>query len=208
ARARFPGETARLALNLTAIGIDPADLPQPPPPPVPADRLPPGPGRTVAIHPTAKYQAKLWPEERFVEVAEGLARRYPDARFLVVGDAGAGPFGRKLERILPGRISDLSGRLSLSELAGVLTRADLLISLDSGPVHVAAAFGTPVVGVYSSRDYPRSWHPRGEGHEIIRTDPPCAACRKTVCASLECTRAIDPGAVIAAAARILDSRCP
>jgi ADP-heptose:LPS heptosyltransferase len=111
--------------------------------------LPPGPP-VVALAPTANWDGKVWPAESFVAFYRRLlAGPMPDARAAVF--AGPGEHERRLAApvlaALPEAI-DLGGRLSLSEAAACLARCALFIGNDSGLMHVAAAAGTPTLGLF------------------------------------------------------------
>ncbi len=135
------------------LGLDP------PPLPIawtgPEDRaraallVPEGPP-VIALGPTANWTGKVWPPERFVALYHRLATgRLEGARAMVL--AGPGPQERALAApvlaALPGAI-DLCGRLSLPEAAACLTRAALFVGNDSGLMHLAAAAGTPTLGLF------------------------------------------------------------
>ncbi|MDD2927825.1 MAG: glycosyltransferase family 9 protein [Candidatus Omnitrophica bacterium] len=120
----------------------------------------------VAIHPYTSDKVKEWPLERFKELARRLAC---DLRLKViivgaVGDA-SGLFGNPEKDI-----SNLVNKTSLVELAQVLKQCRLLISCDSGPIHLAAAVGTPVLALFRN-DLPgktaRRWGPWGKGHIVM-----------------------------------------
>ena len=147
---RRPGhKTAQLA---AVLGLDP------PPLPVawtaPQDRaraaalLPPGP--LIALGPTANTDRQIWPAERFVALFRALAAGpLPGARAVVLGGPGAHerPLAAPVLAALPDAI-DLCGALSLPEAAAVLARCDLFVGNDSGLMHLAAAAGTPTLGLF------------------------------------------------------------
>ena len=149
-RRRSGHKTAQLA---AVLGLDP------PPLPVvwtaPADReraarlLPPGPP-VIALGPTANWSGKIWPADRFVTLYRRLASGpMPGARAAVF--AGPGAQERALAApvlaALPDAI-DLSGQLTLTEAAACLARCALFVGNDSGLMHIAAAAGTPTLGLF------------------------------------------------------------
>jgi heptosyltransferase-2 len=122
----------------------------------------------LAVHPWTSHPRKQWPLDRFREMIQRLAQ-VQGWNVVVIG-AGVPP--DRLRALLPAvpRIVDLVDRLSLRQLAGLLQGARLLVSNDSGPVHLAAAVGTPVVALFASSDAaagPARWGPWGEGHTVI-----------------------------------------
>ena len=108
----------------------------------------------VALGPTANWLPKVWPAERFVALFHALAAGpLPGAQAVVLG--GAGPAERALAAPVlaapPGAI-DLCGRLTLAEVAACLTRSRLFVGNDSGLMHLAAAAGTPTLGLFGPTD--------------------------------------------------------
>lgn len=112
-----------------------------------SDRLLPGDGRPlVALHPGANDARRRWPPERFAAVGRELSRK--GARVVVTGGRADRDLAAGVTGLLAGEATDLSGRLSLGGLAGLLERCRLVVANDSGPRHLAAAVGTATVGVY------------------------------------------------------------
>lgn len=104
--------------------------------------------RAVAvIHPGATDVRRRWPVERFAEVARRLADG--GAQVLIVGDGSEAPIADEIAATARNDlVRSLAGRLSLGELVGLFSYADVLVGNDSGPRHLAQAVGTPTVGVY------------------------------------------------------------
>jgi ADP-heptose:LPS heptosyltransferase len=112
-----------------------------------ANRVLPEDGQPLLVlHPGATDPRRRWPIERLATVGAELARK--GARLAVVGTAADAALAARLIEVLEGDAADLSGRLSLGGLAGLLERASLLVGNDSGPRHLAAAVGTATVAVY------------------------------------------------------------
>ena len=158
----------------------------------------PGPGPLVGLFPGAGFGAsKRWPVERFGELTHELRRS--GARPLVV----AGP----KEIWLAVKVHEASGRLApvvgpdldLAELASVLAHLDLLVTNDSGPMHLAAALGVPCVAFFGPTDRRRT-APAGEGHAVLSTDRWCAPCFRRRCPLLHHRCLRDIGVERAAAA--------
>jgi ADP-heptose:LPS heptosyltransferase len=112
-----------------------------------ASRVLPANGRPlVVLHPGAVDPRRRWPIERLAAVGAELARK--GARLAVVGTAAEAALAARLVDSLEGDAADLTGRLSLGGLAGLLERATMLVGNDSGPRHLAAAVGTATVAVF------------------------------------------------------------
>ena len=123
--------------------------------------------RVVGVHVGASHPVKRWGTDKFAAVADALAERH-GARILVLVDpdgAGAG---------LPTRAPAIFVRPTLRELLALISRCELLVCNDSGPMHFAAALGVPVVAVVTSGT--KEWYgPRGEGHVLV--EAPGLSCR-------------------------------
>jgi heptosyltransferase-2 len=136
----------------------------------------------IGFNPGATYgEAKCWPPERFVELGRRLREDY-GAYILIFGSS------RLKEKDLNATIAEgigegclnLSGQTSLLELTSLLRQCHLLVTNDTGTMHVAAAAGTRVVAIFGPTD-PRTTSPLGEGHVIIRQNVSCSPCLKRVC---------------------------
>jgi len=133
----------------------------------------------VAINPGATFgTAKRWLPERFAAVGDALARR--GARVAVVGGPAERPVGEAIAAQMTAPARMLCGETSLPELVGVLARVGLLVTNDSGPMHLAAALGRPVVAVFGPTDW-RETHPVGAEHRLVRESVHCAPCRLREC---------------------------
>jgi heptosyltransferase II len=147
--------------------------------------------------------AKRWVGERFACVGDALARE-TGASVVFVG----GPGEREAALELAGRMSCrprvLCGETGLAELVGVLSRLRLLVCNDSGPMHLAAALGTPVAAVFGPTDW-RETAPRGARARVLRAEGvPCAPCKLRECPiDHACMRGVDAATVARAAAGLL-----
>jgi ADP-heptose:LPS heptosyltransferase len=180
ARRRAVGRGGRRAGHrLTHIGavlgLDPPPLPvawTAPEDEARAAALLPG-GPWLVLGPTANWQQKVWPAERFVAVAQALTApggALAGARIAVLGGPGAAEraMAAPVLAALPGAV-DLVGRLSLPEVAAVLRRAALYLGNDSGLMHLAGAAGAPVVGLFGQSDA-REYGPAGPRAVAVSAD--------------------------------------
>lgn len=171
-------------------------------------------GGILAVHPGAGWLTKRWPVEKFAVVASKAARRYGMSTVLV-GSPAERPLTLQLEGLMrrfapPAQIVNLAGQTSLKQLAAVLQRCDAMLTNDSGPMHLAAAMGTPVVGVFTSTDPVRSG-PAGAEHRLIATRMSCGACYKKRCRysgrkHMACLEELATDRVWHALANLLDDR--
>ena len=108
-----------------------------------------GAGPVIGLGPTANWDGKIWPPERFVALFQALAAQRPGARAAVFAGPGEAERARAAPVLaaLPGAI-DLVGTLTLSEVAACLRRCRIFVGNDSGLMHIAAAAGTPTLGLF------------------------------------------------------------
>src|SRR5207245_6280525 len=116
------------------------------------------------------------------------------------------PVGKQVMRAMQTAPIDLMGQTTLKELIALLRRTRLLITNDSGPMHLAAAVGTPVIALFGPTD-PARTGPYGTGHTVLRSGVPCSPCfsrRCTNAVELGCLTSTYPEQGIAASMRLVD----
>ncbi len=165
---------------------------------LPVRPTPFAPRRSVVLLPGARWQNKRWPAEFFAEAVKRLAAQDPNLSFAVLGVAGDRPLAEVICRAAPDRCLDLTGRTSLSEMIEWLRQAELVISNDTGPLHVAAALGRPIIAMYGPSD-PRYTGPHNQAASVLQAKHlPCVPCMKQTChyhETLACLRTITPAEV-------------
>lgn len=140
-------------------------------------RLPRRGGPLVGVHPSGGREIKQWDPARFAAVASRLVEER-GATIVLTGAPADRALVDFIRAQLPAdRAIDAAGEPSLLDLAAMLERLDLFITGDTGPMHVAAAVGTPVVAVFGPSD-PRRYAPAGARNRIVRIDLPCAPCNR------------------------------
>ncbi|HOD65634.1 MAG TPA: glycosyltransferase family 9 protein [candidate division Zixibacteria bacterium] len=122
----------------------------------------------VVIHPGSRGSAERWPPERFIELYCQLSRE--GLSVVLSGSEEEGQGLSDLTAGLPVAVRDISGQTDLRTLAAVLSQARVVVANSTGPLHLATAVGTHVVGLYPSRKAvsPRRWGPLGEQHRVIQ----------------------------------------
>ena len=146
----------------------------------------------IAVNPSARWKTKLWGADKFAE----LIRRLPRDRVVLTGSAAE---REQLETIAQG-CRNLAGQTDLFELAELYRRCAVVITNDSGPMHVAAAVGTPVVAIFGPTD-PALTGPYGKKHAVLRAGIPCSPCFKDYCANpihMECMKLVTVDQVLTA----------
>lgn len=104
----------------------------------------------IGINPTAAYgQAKCWPKERFIELGKRLAE-HEGVRLCFFGDSKSAPIVNEICEELPAHVINLSGKTTLKQLVCLIKQCRVLLTNDSGPMHIAAAVGTPLVALFGS----------------------------------------------------------
>ncbi|MEO8285417.1 MAG: glycosyltransferase family 9 protein [Chloroflexota bacterium] len=136
----------------------------------------------VGIHPGGEglWGRKQWGVAGFAEVASGLYSRM-GARVVLMGGKDDAPLAAELAARTKAHVINATGQTTLGETAALIKKCSLFIGNDSSPLHIAAASGTPVVGIYGPTD-PRSYHPwipggvEGRDYAVVRSSLPCG-CR-------------------------------
>jgi ADP-heptose:LPS heptosyltransferase len=132
--------------------------------------------RPFVVHPGTGWPLKLWPAERWGRVAAGIHGRF-GRRPLVTGVAAERDLVARVVAASGDRAVALAGRLSLGSLAALLDQATVAVAADSGPLHLAALLGTPVVGLYGPFGPAQAgpWCPPAR-RRLLRVDLPCSPC--------------------------------
>jgi heptosyltransferase-2 len=138
----------------------------------------------IVIHTAASLPAKQWPLERFAGVMKRLGQRYRP-RFIYTGAKGDSTLYEELERMGPFNGLNLCGIASLRENLSAYRASNLFFGVDSGPMHMAAAIGVPVVALFGPTDE-RKWGPWGKGHTVITKRLACRPCKPHKCGIHEC----------------------
>lgn len=165
------------------------------------------PGRPlVAVCPgSTNSRAKRWPAERFAAVADMLAER-TGAEVVLVGAAEELEITEEVARHMSTRPVVLTGKTDLSQTAAVLKASDLLVTNDTGPAHMAAAVGCPVVVIFGPTN-PVTTRPFSTSAEVVRRPPDCAPCMLRDCPiDHRCMTAVTAEDVFERAAHALELR--
>jgi heptosyltransferase I len=169
-----------------------------------------GGGRWVALQPGARWPNKRWPAEHFIALVRHLVSTDPQLRCVVLGGAEDQPLGQALAAAVPGgRCLDVTGLTTLPEMIEWLRASSALVTNDTGPMHAAAALGTPIVALFGPT-HPRRTGPYGQLDGVLQTsDLACVPCLTSTCnhpEPLACLRAITPSRVGSAVAERLATR--
>jgi heptosyltransferase-2 len=134
----------------------------------------------IGMNPGATYGlAKCWYPDRFGELGKRIIKNWK-ATVLLFGKEEEGCIAKEILKHLEGGGIDLTGKTRLLQLAALLERCQLLVTNDTGTMHVATAVGTPVVALFGSTD-PITTGPWGDGHVVISKNVSCSPCMKRIC---------------------------
>ena len=156
-------------------------------------------GPWVLLIPGARWFNKRWPSERFADLVRALCRRSPGFRFAVLGGGEDRAMGQAIHAAAPDRVMDLTGRTTLPEMVEWIRLGHVMVTNDTGPMHVAAALGKPVVALFGPTELRRTG-PYGQLQHVLRHDLPCAPCLKDSCAwvrPMECLERISVDETVA-----------
>jgi ADP-heptose:LPS heptosyltransferase len=155
------------------------------------------------LHPGGTAPSRRYPPERFADAARCLTVDHGQTVVFTGTDDEQGIVEEIRQRMGVPSVS-LAGDLDLGEMIALIAEAPLLVSNNTGPVHVAAAVGTPVVDLYALTNPQHT--PWNVPHRVLFRDVPCKYCYKSVCPQGHhaCLRDVAPGEVVAAALALLD----
>ena len=163
-------------------------------------------GRLIAFQMGANKPHRAWPADNFVLLADRLMK-HADIEIVLLGSEKEKDIGSKFQGQAGFPVIDLIGKTGLADLPAIIKQCDLIISNDTGPIHIAAAVGTKVLGLYFSTACFSETAPYGEGNVIIQAELPCSPCHeREMCEELECRDYLNAEAVGQVAEMILDGK--
>jgi lipopolysaccharide heptosyltransferase I len=154
----------------------------------------------IAMNVSARWPTKRWPAASFAEVADRLQEEGHGEVVMIGGSDERVDVAAVSEKMKVPAIN-LAGATTVGLLPALLSKASVLITNDSGPMHIAAAVGTPVVALFGPTSAVRTG-PYGIGHDVLMGKVPCSPCFSRTCHNvvpLECLRAVSPEQVLLAA---------
>ncbi|MGQ9646248.1 MAG: glycosyltransferase family 9 protein [Thermodesulfobacteriota bacterium] len=161
----------------------------------------------IVIHPGSGSKKKVWPLDRFIELARYF-EKHSNSRVIVVVGPAEGP---EVEKAFAGMAGESGGKdpllvkgLKLIELASVMKGSRLFIGNDSGITHMAAALGIPTIAIFGPSDH-KTWSPRGEKVFVVRKKMNCSPCSQekfVLCKNSECLKEVAVADVLEAIKRL------
>ncbi len=144
----------------------------------------------ILLHPATRWETKMWNERNWITLADMLRAEH-NATIVFTGSTADKALIESIVNAVEAEAINSAGVFNLNELAFLQTQAAVLITPDSGPMHLAAGVGTPVVALFGPTD-PKLTGPYGDGHAIITKEMDCRPCLKRQCASKACMVQITP----------------
>lgn len=132
----------------------------------------------IVVNPLARWETKLWGAKKIAGLCNEMVDSF-SCRVVVVG-AFSEKDNKEFFSLTNNRVVDLTGKTTLKELAHLMSLSSVVITVDSGPMHIAAAMGVPVVAIFGPTA-PWRTGPYGSIHTIIRKDLPCSPCFSRIC---------------------------
>ncbi|MCD6294837.1 MAG: lipopolysaccharide heptosyltransferase II [Deltaproteobacteria bacterium] len=145
-------------------------------------------GNLVAINPMAKWKTKLWEPELFAALGDRILTEFP-CRIVFTGSQDDRPVIDNISSMMKNSSLNLAGKTGLKELACLYDRCRVLVTTDTGPMHMAAAMGCSVVALFGPTS-PLRTGPYGPGNRVVTSGAVCSPCFKKTCDQWSCMRDI------------------
>jgi ADP-heptose:LPS heptosyltransferase len=158
----------------------------------------------VVLHPGCSMPIRTYPWEGFAAVADLLIDQL-GATVVLTGAADEQDLVERIQQRMRHRVPAMTGILSFEQLSALIDTADLIVTNNTGPMHIAAAVKTPVVALFALTHPPDQWKPWDVPHRLLFTDVPCRYCYITrYCpTNQECLRTVTPDMIVDAATELL-----
>ena len=135
--------------------------------------------KVVVLNPVARWKTKLWQEEKFAQLADRLVLER-NMVVVLTGSQGDREVTGRVHGLMKREVHDWAGTTTLRELAALASLADLFITTDTGPMHLAAAAGCKVIALFGPTA-PWRTGPYGPGHVVVRAGTSCSPCFRRDC---------------------------
>ena len=156
--------------------------------------------KLVVINPNGVWETKRWSIECFAQVAKALSENN-GLRVIIIGGKGDEERGRKTSGV-DKNILNLTGKTTIDDLYNIMKISDLIITNDSGPMHIAACAGSNIIAIFGPTD-PQRCGPRSQNPVILYGDVHCLKCYKKTCETMRCMENLSVDKVLSEAEKIL-----
>ncbi len=143
----------------------------------------------VAVHPFSLWKYKEWRLSEMAALLDRVRTEY-HCNFVITGTPNERTRAKDLIGICNRKPYNLAGGTSIGELPAILEACSLFIGVDTAALHIAAAVGTPTVGLFGPSSW-TNWAPRGRNHLVVKKDLPCQPCSRKGCEGSEKSRCLD-----------------
>jgi lipopolysaccharide heptosyltransferase II len=153
--------------------------------------------RWVVIQPGARWLNKRWPVESFAEIVKSFPAEHHQIRFAILGGLEDTALGAQITQAAPNRCLDLTGKLSIPEMVEFIRLSELMITNDTGPMHVAAALRKPLIALFGPTE-PRRTGPYAQLSAVLQSHVACVPCLSQRCHNpihMECLKVLSPSMV-------------
>ena len=157
--------------------------------------------RFVAVNPVAFWETKLWEDDKFARLCDRITKDLK-AKIILTGNRSDGMI-EHIQSLMSNPSVNLGGQTTLRDLAHLYKLSSVVITTDSGPMHIATAMGIPVVVLFGPTD-PLRTGPYGGGHVVIRKEMSCSPCFLKKCSSRKCMEEITVEEVFQAVEEIIN----
>jgi ADP-heptose:LPS heptosyltransferase len=180
-----PEDKERMGSLLESLGVQPGEI-------------------QIVLNAPTRWQSKRWPQAKFAELGDLLASRL-GARIILTGGRADLALVEEIASLMLARPVVLAGKTNLKEFCCLMKQVDLMVTCDSGPMHIAAAMRTPTVALFGPTN-PLRTGPYGIGHRVLQQRMDCIPCFKRSCPENRCLREIPAEKVFCTAEEVLKGR--
>ncbi len=156
----------------------------------------------VVVNPMARWETKLWDNKKFALLCNMVMDKF-GSKIVLTGSASRYDEIERINSLTDKRAVNLAGMTGLKELTEIINLSKLVVTVDSGPMHIAAAIGKPVVALFGPTA-PWRTGPYGDGHIVVRKELDCSPCFLKKCRDLRCMKDIRVEDVMAAVEKQLN----
>lgn len=161
--------------------------------------------RWAGLCPGSKQPATRWSIDNFIAVGKDLATK--GFSVVILGGPGDEDIAEHVSKGIGAASFNLAGKTSILESAELLKRCNVLVTNDTGVMHLAAAVGTQCVAIFSSHNYAGQWYPWGKGHVVLRGEADCGPCFLMECPKDNlCINSVTPSDVVTAINKLLSQQ--
>jgi len=164
--------------------------------------------RIIGLSIGTKLEVNDWGSDRWAELIRIISLNYPEYLIVAIGGLNDRVKTDAIFKDINANYINFCGDMTISQSSFVLSKCQIFICHDSGPMHLASAIGVKTVSIFSSRNAPGLWFPAGKRNKVLYTRIECEGCEKTECISLKkkCISSISPNSVFKEVKKLMQLR--